>query len=873
MALLGLGVVLGFTSACGNAADPMEASDEPDAIHQGYEPLNHGPRYFEAPEGPYFDDPGLIVVNPDPMEREPLILSAESYWLADDDVAASTVKANTISFPREGYEHMRGYRPGHVVLSRTAVFRRFIEHVELTETEIIWHTRDAELEEVVIHAEFHFDLLPGTTLPEDFDIVDTYLFPNFEAQRHELYERRLVMHDINRTIQMQQATTCELDTCDIPCDQWQAEATDPTVNSAANCIEWVQNNRQSFEDDPNTPMLCPNGLSDEQCAGVICSDLCELDDGEDELTPPNPADDEEFDTGGEKGLGFTFCLNPYEENEVENAQDPNDVCDIAIEKYDMFTFSGETSGEFGGGNGNYTASWTFALIPRLQISVGMKAGVKIKIWKPGLKAYAGFYAGFGYGATVSLQAEFQLQYNWNKTFEVPIIQNFVVVFVPLSVYAYAKIDVNFRLNLEGEITYNYYRSRANYMCLKICVGSCKLFSLSSSRYKKGEWVDGDDSAQIECSLPHPEELGLNVDVPGKFDAEINAEATLSAGLDIGVGLRIGPDLTVLSDLVDGGSAVGLPEAGQYHIFLQPLELSFQAGIVIAPPLCNYFVGLYLGGSVGAGLNIPIVGWKSFSVRIYGPLTLFRIDDLLDPNNSLGIGCGQFEISEPFEVERVGCSNDAHCLEEAPDGELARCFQRECIKHDNVRVSLGWLAEVDLDLYITKPDDSMVQSRMTQPELFSRQDCGDTCTTDPNGAPYIENFTFPNDVEGEWTAWVVLNEAADNADINEIIYTMEVEFGDGTMRQTVEGSLVREQANQSVFRFSICSPNATTPRCQDQDDLISADDDVLGDDSDEGLDCEPETEAELCESYHQGNACQHYQVTDSCGGLRAVSCDC
>lgn len=889
--LVGLSLMLSFASACGEAAAPLEVTDDPEAIHQGFEALNHGPRYFEAPDGPFFNDPGLIVVNPDPLEREPLILSAEAYWLADSDVAASTVDEDTIRFPRDGYEHMRGYRPGHVVLSRTAVFRRFIEHVELTESEIIWHTRDADLEEVVIHGEFHMDLLPGTTLPEDFDIVDTYLYPDFEAQKHDLYERRLVMYDINKRVQMQQSgerENCELSTCDIPCNDWQSEAAaDETFDAASACMDWVRDNRSVYADDESGPLLCPESLSDEQCAGVVCSDMCELDDGgdeDDEVSAPDPSNDPGNvgeGPGGEpvkRGVGFTFCLNPYEAGEVEGAPDidPDELCDLTIELTDPFTFGGEQSGEFGNGNGSWTASWQFTLIPRLQVSVGVKAGIKLKIWKPGLKAYAGIYAGFGFGATVTLEAQLALQYNWSKHFEVPIIKNFVVVFVPLSVYAYARLNVNFRLSLEGMLRYDYYRTSVNYLCVNICVGGCPLFRIYASRYANGEWK-GNPDGMSKCSLPSPDDLGLSNNIDGQFTAEIDAEATLSAGLDIGIGARIGPDLNI------GNFNVGLTPPGKYNIYVQPLELSLQAGIRISPPLCNYFVGLYLGGSAGAGIKIPIVGWKEFRVRIYGPIKLFGVDGTLDGGVFDMIGCGYFEPSEPYEVVRSGCSNDEQCMDDAPAGESSRCFQRECVKHDNVRVSLGWLAEVDLDLYITKPDDSLVQNRMTQPNLFDRRDCGDTCTSEAQGAPYIENFTFPNDVEGEWIAWVVLNEAAENADINDILYTLEVEFGEGVMRQTVEGSIIRDQADQSVFRFAICSPNATTPRCQAQgggiSDLpIGSDDDVVFPIEDPDLPevepgCEPDTQESLCAEYHTGPGCNFYQLTDSCGGQRSIACGC
>ncbi|TXD35383.1 hypothetical protein FRC98_16335 [Lujinxingia vulgaris] len=837
-------LMLLVASACGQAADPLEASEDPDIIHRGFEAINHGPRYFEAPEDQFFDDPGLIVVNPDLNEREPLILSAESYWLADEDVAASTVDETTIRFPRNGYEHMRGYRAGHVVLSRTAVLRRHITRVELSEKEIIWHTREAELEEVVIHGEFHMDVLPGSTIPEDFDIVDTYLYPTIEAQRHDLYERRLVMYDINRRVLKQESgerETCELETCDIPCSDWEEGASqeaefDPDtgevieegpVDPATACMDWVRDNRSVYADDLSGPLLCPEGLTDEQCADIICSDMCEIDDGFDQPFDPENEPEAGPPGGGGVGAGFTFCLNPFDEEDLaEFESDFEQLCDLSIGGIDL-TFSGETGSDFGGGNGSYTASFEFKLIPRVQVALGFKAGMKVKIWKPKVKAYAGVYTGFGYGATMTLSAELAVQYNWSKHYEF-LIFSFNIFFVNLSAYVYAGLEVNFRLSIEGRIGYDYWRSNVNYLCINICVGGCSSFiKFYRSRWESneegdgGEWKTRDEAAgQTMCGLPGPDSLG----VPGNFDGfrkvKFEAEASASVGLNVGVGARIGVGAP--------GAAIPLAGPGEYNLYFEPLQLSLQAGIRIAPPLCNYHYGLYLGGAAGIGIGLPLVGHIKKEWRLYGPIKLFGDDGTL----SGFLGCGEFIPSEPYIVERSGCSNDQQCMDDAEPGTMARCFQRQCVKHDNVRVSLGWVANQDLDLYINKPSEGAVYNRATQPDLFSRQDCGGTCTSEEVG-PFIENFTFPYNDEGEWLAWVVLNEAANNdATETDIIYTLEVEFGDGAMRQTIEGRIDSQTSNQSVVRFAICSPDATSARCQAQagiiaeHDLPSDDDDVF-----------------------------------------------
>ena len=199
--------------------------------------------------------------------------------------------------------------------------------------------------------------------------------------------------------------------------------------------------------------------------------------------------------------------------------------------------------------------------------------------------------------------------------------------------------------------------------------------------------------------------------------------------------------------------------------MEPLRAVFSASASIAPPSCPYDVGIHAGGEIGAELDFGVFSLGPYTMNLWGPTYLWRIQghlhEFIDPLHYL---CGdEIDMEPPVDEEPrpdAGCSTDADCV----DGEICSMQTGNCVAggdEGDVRITLGWRNLVDLNLVIEDPSGNRhaVIPAFGSDDAFTRSDCGNLCDSTElnvsNSLNFVENAVLPAE-SGTYRMYVVKN---------------------------------------------------------------------------------------------------------------------
>ncbi|QED31906.1 hypothetical protein FRD00_08060 [Persicimonas caeni] len=834
--LLVISLTLG---ACGVSDEPDQAPDEESVLSPENIPTPEpGPRQFPAPQGRFFDHDQIVAVNPDPSMRKDMRLTDNFYWLADEHAEAIVeYSLERLVFPLEGHRELLGYKPGHIIANKFAMVRHYINEIRVEGDRIIFETRPAKIGEFVKHGNFFLHIKPGAEVPLGLDALDPYLYDTPQALMQDVREHmnsrlireqiaglnpeqlRMATRSLNNIETRQQPLQCsypdaggsEVYNCDtyirdnpeefraqngnhndcVAAGNWKYEAS-CKADIEDNADEYIPDNdaqepHQKCIQAGNTktnsngdPICVCTGLSVADCIEQQCDKLCEctnLPDGntldhcihhvckdECNLSTETVGQDQGDAASGSFGGSLSFCLNT-DTNPNDSERCPGD---IAIKQ--------EKGYQLGPNVLNLTIK------PIFMATVGVKASFDFDIdCCVDIEAVAkiGLYGGVGYGVNVALNiansavnaSDTMIRY-WSDEFGSPIA-TIQVWILQLQLDPYIRLGFNAEAGLGGQIAYEYYDEHWFYGCVWFGTDN-------GAEFKVGGEESG--STITYCDLPnYSRDAQFNGFIEDGFNAEVGVGASVALGIELNL--------------------YGRHRTG---VWFEPVRVLADLNASFRAPRCTWDYFIRFGALFGLGVDLGIISFNHEWTWTWDFLPIIAGEGLFTGGIWEDIfGCGLYDTAEPYGGDAIECATgpegDAQCTTDL--GTEARCFVRECVEHDNVRVSMGWFTPgADLDLYVRDPANNQYSQSTSYPGNFTRHDCAGTCGEESPSSRYIENAVFPQSLEGEYEIWVSLN--PNSTTDQPVPYTIEVESAD--TRQVFSGTLYPQQndATPAVFTLAV-----------------------------------------------------------------------
>lgn len=549
-----------------------------------------------------------------------------------------------------------------------------------------------------------------------------------------------------------------------------------------------------LEDGSKEPFkVCPvfrPDLNLDESVELVCESICRFEDDTRDADGGASADD--------WGAGVGVCINSdvFPDGDKCRAgtalsHSPGSVDLVAALGDDRMTVS---------------TGVKFTLTPVFTSAVGFTADMKISAFWAGIKI--GFFAGIGIGAqttleftengaridkTVDLLQEFGIQ----EQLEIPLPP---ILFLTFFLRPVLEVEFFAEASVQGKVVHDYFQEKSFAICMAAKVGGGPGY---------GDWPRGFSSGQ---------EAVDNCDIPISLESEnlndLRLEETPS-----GVEVRAGMELFLGIQLVL--KIAGSVEVGKITYY--PFVARFSIGATFRPPRCSLDIIIAFGWRLRAEVDVGISRFKislvdeSIDETYPAPLRYYESFPLDIP------GCGDVDPPEPAEYEGLACPPGPDPQD--PDGNCASlpefaatsasCFVDRCVAQDALRVSMAWFdANQDLDLYLRDPngvtytgDDLVLQS--------CGATCGGSCSTDdqcltgwicdagqcaPADPTFIESFIAPTATPGEWQAWVVRRQGADE---QPVLFDLEFETrGTDGKRQATRGS-VDPTEDGSAYDFIFC----------------------------------------------------------------------
>lgn len=789
------------TAGCQHATEDGDGTEEQSsALFVDFE------RYYEAPqESSYLASEGVRVVNPNADERLPLVIEEDAKKLSAYAIGMADVREedNVIRFPRQGFEAAADVKPDDVIISglHTDDFWVTITAVEVFDETIVWHTQEAQIDDVVKLGEFHLEVDDGYGVPEGFNLLDVYLSPKGESGQL-------------RTTQQAQSSDCLVGVAediinDYPAvdnvafvggrlstyqskrnnhNNWLAtqRANEPgrdaefaaAMESCTPEVGWSKSAAQSAYSPGDTPpsMICrEHWFRDEleeyardafNAPNESVEGLCDMAEGEGE-----GSDHDDLGGVGEE------MSNMFEtQTDLASAEfggdltDTEDLCHQAC----GFADDPDTCKQ---GCPSFEQCFSNFCFELTEISVSYSPSVSLSIslglLDPSAKLEVGGPLTLRLGALLSAEYNF----SWDKThdfyFPIPYL-GFTLGPLSFGFVVYADFGISFSFDAEATLEATYEKT--------FNAGAYAKLALSGP-------------SAGHTFAPIDEDFDINVS--GSISAQFQAWAGAGLAFVIGFGNSSGGVL----DEMPGGRI----------FWVEPIKAVFSASASIAPPQCPYDVGIHIGGYAGYDISF---GFGSFSdeFTIWGPKYLARwqgdLHEFIDPLKYLCGDDSDNAFSPPSfedfdeETHAPGCAAGHN---ECGDGT---CVGGNCVDggEADLRMTLSWTELVDLNLVVIDPSGdwhTVNPLPMATKDNFTRWDCGNVCDDQRvGGYNFIENAVFENPQTGVYRFYVMQNKTHETDIPDDTSFTYEVELAHDGVTEVVGGRMDPEYEEMPVM-FEYC----------------------------------------------------------------------